>query len=82
MLRSGLAKRASTCEERAVRGSARFLVGRWERGSAEVGMDSGIGSDIAGGGEGISWGLFKGGRSDGPRNRRPRRAGIVETLAD
>jgi hypothetical protein len=25
---------------------ARFLVGRLERGSAEVGMDSGIGSDM------------------------------------
>lgn len=25
---------------------ARFLVGRWERRSAEVGIDSGIGSDI------------------------------------
>jgi hypothetical protein len=27
---------------------ARFLVGRLERGSCEVGIDSGIGSDIAG----------------------------------
>ena len=25
---------------------ARFLVGRWERGSADVGIDSGMGSDI------------------------------------
>lgn len=48
---SGLAKRASTeaaCAETGVR--ARFLVGRWERGSAEVGMDSGPGADMAAGG--------------------------------
>lgn len=46
--RSGFAKRASTwadCAEEGVR--ARFLVGRCERLSAEVGMDSGIGSDMA-----------------------------------
>lgn len=44
---SGRAKRASTeaaWEERGVR--ARFLVARWERGSAEVGMDSGPGADM------------------------------------
>ncbi len=45
--RSGLAKRASTCDACAVVGvRARRLVGRLERGSWEVGMDSGIGSDI------------------------------------
>lgn len=47
--RSGLAKRASTwadCWEVGVR--ARFFVGRWERRSEEVGMDSGMGSDIFG----------------------------------
>ena len=45
--RSGFAKRASTCEACAERGvRARFLVGRLDRGSAEVGIDSGIGSDI------------------------------------
>ena len=47
MSRSGFANRASTCEawaSRVVR--RRFLVGRFERGSAEVGIDSGIGSDI------------------------------------
>lgn len=50
MSRSGFAKRASTWEACAVRGvRARFLVGRLERGSAEVGMDSGIGSDMVGG---------------------------------
>jgi len=32
--------------------SARFFRGRLERGSAEVGMDSGIGSDILSGVEG------------------------------
>lgn len=45
----GLAKRASTllaCADTGVR--ARFFVGRLERGSAEVGMDSGIGSDMVG----------------------------------
>ncbi len=44
---SGLAKSASSCDavwERGLR--ARFLVGRLERGSAEVGMLSGMGSDI------------------------------------
>lgn len=46
MSREGLAKRASTSEERGVRGRARFLIGRRERGSEDVGMDSGIGSDI------------------------------------
>jgi len=47
MLRSGFAKRASTdeaCSPRGVR--ARFFVGRFERGSADVGIDSGMGSDI------------------------------------
>ncbi len=47
---SGLAKRASTeaaCDERGV--VARFLVGRWERGSAEVGIESGPGADIVDG---------------------------------
>lgn len=48
MGRSGWAKRAVTWEARAARGvRARFFVGRCERGSAEVGMDSGIGSDMA-----------------------------------
>ena len=47
MSRSGFAKRASTCEACSVRGvRARFLTGRLERGSADVGMASGIGSDI------------------------------------
>ena len=47
MSRSGFAKRASTEEAYASRGvRARFLVGRLERGSADVGIDSGIGSDI------------------------------------
>lgn len=32
-----------------VRGPRAFLRGRRERGSAEVGMDSGMGSDIVGG---------------------------------
>jgi hypothetical protein len=44
---SGLAKRASreaAWEETGVR--ARFLRGRLERGSAEVGTDSGMGSDM------------------------------------
>ena len=48
---SGLAKRASSeaaCWVVGVR--ARRLVGRFERGSWEVGIDSGIGSDIAGAG--------------------------------
>lgn len=47
MSRSGLAKRAVTweaCWEVGVR--ARRLRGRLERGSWEVGMDSGMGSDI------------------------------------
>lgn len=45
---SGLAKRASSCAAVWDLGErARFLVGRLERGSAEVGMLSGIGSDIA-----------------------------------
>ncbi len=47
MGRSGWAKRASSwadCWETGVR--ARFLVGRWERRSELVGMDSGIGSDM------------------------------------
>lgn len=58
---SGRAKRASTeaaWEERGVR--ARFLVARWERGSAEVGMDSGPGADMVvvgdgGGDEEFEW---------------------------
>ena len=44
---SGFAKSASrvaACAETGVR--ARFLRGRLERGSADVGIDSGIGSDI------------------------------------
>lgn len=44
---SGFANKASreaACEETGVR--ARFLRGRLERGSEEVGIDSGIGSDI------------------------------------
>jgi hypothetical protein len=47
MSRSGFANSASTvcaCASRDVR--ARFFVGRLERGSADVGIDSGIGSDI------------------------------------
>lgn len=45
--RSIFAKRASTCEACCVTGvRARRLSGRLERGSAEVGMDSGMGSDI------------------------------------
>ena len=45
--RSGLAKRAVTCAACWVVGvRARRFVGRLERGSREVGMDSGIGSDI------------------------------------
>jgi hypothetical protein len=44
---SGLANRASSCEAVWDLGErARFLVGRLERGSAEVGIDSGMGSDI------------------------------------
>jgi hypothetical protein len=44
---SGLAKRASSWAAVWERGErARFLVGRLERGSAEVGIDSGMGSDI------------------------------------
>lgn len=31
------------------------LRGRWERGSIEVGMDSGIGSDILGVGDFVGW---------------------------
>ncbi len=47
MSRSGFAKRASTCEACAVTGvRARRFVGRLERGSCEVGIDSGMGSDI------------------------------------
>lgn len=44
---SGLAKRASSweaCAEVGVR--ARRLSGRWERGSKDVGIDSGMGSDM------------------------------------
>ena len=45
--RSGLAKRAESWVAWAVVGvKARRLVGRLERGSWDVGMDSGIGSDI------------------------------------
>lgn len=50
---SGLAKRAvkvAAWAETGVR--ARFLVGRLERGSCEVGIDSGIGSDIVDSGGG------------------------------
>lgn len=44
---SGFAKRAETWEDTWERGErARFLRGRFERGSAEVGMLSGMGSDI------------------------------------
>jgi hypothetical protein len=44
---SGLAKRASSCAAVWDLGErARFLVGRLERGSADVGMLSGICSDI------------------------------------
>ena len=44
---SGFAKRASMWEAVSERGDrARFLRGRLERGSAEVGMLSGMGSDI------------------------------------
>lgn len=44
---SGLAKRASSCEACAETGvRARRLRGRWERRSYDVGIDSGIGSDI------------------------------------
>ena len=49
---SGFAKRAvrvAAWAETGVR--ARFLVGRLERGSWEVGIDSGIGSDIV-----VAWG--------------------------
>lgn len=40
--------REAACAEEGVR--ARRLVGRWERGSAEVGTDSGPAPDILGGG--------------------------------
>jgi hypothetical protein len=44
---SGFAKRASSCAAVWDLGErARFFVGRLERGSAEVGMLSGMGSDI------------------------------------
>jgi hypothetical protein len=47
MIWSGLAKRASTWEAVWERGErARFFRGRLKRGSAEVGMLSGMGSDI------------------------------------
>lgn len=49
MSMSGFAKSASTwlaCAETGVR--ARRFRGRLERGSADVGMDSGIGSDMVG----------------------------------
>lgn len=49
--RLGLAKSAVTEEAWALTGvRARRLVGRLERGSAEVGIDSGMGSDIVEGG--------------------------------
>lgn len=49
MAASGLAKRASTWEAWAETGvRARRLMGRRERGSADVGIDSGMGSDIFG----------------------------------
>lgn len=45
--RSGFAKSASTCADCCETGvRARFLVGRLERGSADVGIDSGMGSDM------------------------------------
>ena len=45
--RSGCAKSASTCALCWLTGvRARFFVARLERGSAEVGIDSGIGSDM------------------------------------
>lgn len=45
--RSGCANSASTCALCWLTGvRARFLVARFERGSAEVGIDSGIGSDM------------------------------------
>ena len=44
---SGFANRASSCDAFWERGErARFFVGRLERGSAEVGILSGIASDI------------------------------------
>ena len=47
MSRSGLAKSAVSCVACWLVGvRARRLVGRLERGSWEVGIDSGIGSDI------------------------------------
>lgn len=55
--RSGFAKRASTWEACSVRGvRARFFTGRFERGSADVGIASGIGSDMVFAGEdGYAW---------------------------
>ena len=45
--RSGCEKSASTCALCWLTGvRARFFVARFERGSAEVGIDSGIGSDM------------------------------------
>ena len=47
MVWSGLENRASTCDAAVDRGErARFLRGRLERGSADVGIDSGMFSDI------------------------------------
>ena len=49
MGRSGFAKRASTCADCCDVGVLllrAFLTGRWERRSAEVGMDSGMFSDM------------------------------------
>lgn len=76
MGRSGFANRAvkeAACEEVGVR--ARRFVGRLECGSEEVGMLSGMGSDIVEGAEGVDAGsdakgfaLIKEGRdSDGLR---------------
>lgn len=55
--RSGFANRASTWEACSVRGvRARFFTGRFERGSADVGIASGMGSDIVFAGEdGYAW---------------------------
>jgi hypothetical protein len=57
MFWSGLAKSAvneAACDE--VGDRARFLVGRWDRGSADVGIDSGPGADISSGRCGVSGG--------------------------
>lgn len=47
-MRSGFLKRLASCADCWDVGErARFLVGRWDRGSIDVGMDSGMFSDIA-----------------------------------